>query len=174
MRITEKLVSFVKDWESLHDGDLSTIGLEPKLDASDDPIWTEGYGKAIVVNGKFARLSKYPTLESVLPYSIVRTEEQAIILLRSELEKFADGVNKRLEVCVCQSAFDSLVSHAYNCGYSETMYILINSQVDEGRIKEWYENHYITAGGERLRGLVQRRKDEYRMRIKGIYERTQL
>ena len=38
-------IKLIKEFESLHDGDLKKIGLQPKMDPIG--IWTEGYGRAM-------------------------------------------------------------------------------------------------------------------------------
>ena len=52
-------IELIKEFESLHDGDLSIIGLQPKMCPAG--IWTEGYGHAMrdnkgnFIKGWFAR-----------------------------------------------------------------------------------------------------------------------
>ena len=42
MRTTRQALDMIKKFESLHDGDLRQIGLQPKMSPSG--FWTEGYG----------------------------------------------------------------------------------------------------------------------------------
>ena len=52
--ISSKAIELIKHYESLHDGDLHKIGLQPKMDPVG--IWTEGWGRAMVgKNGKFIK-----------------------------------------------------------------------------------------------------------------------
>ena len=62
----------IKHYEGLHDGDLSKIGLQPKMDPSG--IWTEGWGHAIHQNGKFIRGASNKALAYKL--AIVKTEAE--------------------------------------------------------------------------------------------------
>jgi hypothetical protein len=43
--MTIQLEQLIKHYESLHDGDLSAIGLQPKMDSLG--IWTEGWGSVV-------------------------------------------------------------------------------------------------------------------------------
>ena len=45
MKTGTKGIELIKSFESLHDGDLSKIGLQPKMCPAQ--IWTEGYGRAM-------------------------------------------------------------------------------------------------------------------------------
>lgn len=158
---SEKLKRFIKEYETLHDGDLSRIGLQPKLDGAG--IWTEGWGKAMVRNGQFMTEEDYPTLKSVLPYQTIHTEAEADEALNKKIEEITRGVRRRLKIPVTQHQFDALVSHAYNCGFSETLYERINNKASEEKIKEWITKHYIKSRGVVMRGLKLRRFDEWQI-----------
>jgi len=160
------IVNFIKLYETLHDGDRSQIGLQPKPDAGG--IWTEGYGHAMRDHaGNFLRVAKYPTIASVLPFSKIKNEQQALELLYLDLEAFSKGVSKRLKLPVTQNQFDALVSHSFNCGFSETLYRLVNSNAKDADIKKFMTKTYITAGGVFMLGLQYRRNDEWEI-WKGI------
>ena len=49
-------VDLIKHFESLHDGDLHKIGLQPKMDSVG--IWTCGYGRAMIDPNIYRRLGK--------------------------------------------------------------------------------------------------------------------
>lgn len=165
-----QVIVFIKHYEQLHDGSLKMIGLQPKPDARG--IWTEGYGHAMVDrSGKFRTTKDYPTIQSILPYQTVYTEKEALYLLERDVNIFANGVNRRLKIKVSQHQFDALVSHAYNCGFSETLYRRVNSRASEKDIKSWFTTKYITADGQYLKGLQYRRNDEYQIWAGINYER---
>ena len=160
MKPSSKIIEFVKQYESLHDGDLSKIGLQPKLCPAG--YWTEGYGHVLRdARGKMLSYKDYKTVSEVLPFSTIRTEAEAVAQLTRNMEKFAYDVFKRLRINVSQNQFDALVSHSYNCGFSETLYRLVNSCAPESQIKNWFTTKYITAGGVPMKGLQYRRNDEY-------------
>lgn len=169
MTPTPSLLKFIKAYESIHDGDLSTIDLEPKL----DPVgfWTEGWGKLMLKNGQRMTVKRFPTLASIMPYRTISNYEQADQELIKALVELGHSVSKRIKIKLLPHEKESLMSHSYNCGYSATLYKLINERAPEWKIKDWYTTRYITANGIYLKGLQYRRNDEYEMRIKGDYTR---
>ena len=169
MRASNSLINFIKEYETLHDGDLSKIGLQPKLCPAG--YWTEGYGHVMIINGKQATYPMYRNIESVLPYSTIHTLADADNVLRNDVYIRELKVNNLLKVDVSQNEFDALVSHYFNCGYSETMYRLINSNACDSKVLEWFTTKYIKGGGVVLRGLQYRRNDEAEMFFKGDYNR---
>jgi len=169
MNPSEKIYPFIKIFESLHDGDLRKIGLQPKL----DPVgyWTEGWGHLMLRNGKKLSVKDFPTIASVLPYSVIKTTEDADKWLEIDLQETVRGVNNRLKIPVTQYQFDALVSHAFNCGFSSTLYKLVNSKAPISQIKNWFTTKYITANGIYLKGLQYRRNDEFEIFIGKNYDR---
>lgn len=163
---TEPLIKFMAAFESLHDGDLTRIGLQPKLCPAG--YWTEGYGRVLRdANGKMLSYKDYKTIDSVLPFSTISTEDEALKDLWNRARKLAPQVSNRLKVPVTQDQFNMLISHADNCGFSDTLYKLINTKQDELKIKNWITGKYVTAGGVYMKGLQYRRNDEWQM-WKGI------
>lgn len=155
MKTSQIGVDLIKFFEGLHDGDLRTIGLQPKKDPIG--IWTEGYGHAMRdVNGNFIKGNKSPKPS-------ITTKQQAEDLLRKDLESFELIVSRKIKVPLKQNQFDALVSHAYNTGGSDTLFKLINQKAPSVQIKKWFETKYITAGGVVFKGLVERRKSESKL-----------
>jgi len=169
MKASNLLHPFIKEFESLHDGDLSKIGLQPKLDPTGN--WTEGWGHLMTHNGKAMTVKDFPTQKSILPFSKIKTVEDADRYFLIDLKEVEDGVNFKLKVKVSQNKFDALVSHWYNCGFSSTMYKLVNSCAPEKDIKNWFTTKYITSGGVYLKGLQFRRNDEYEIWANINYKR---
>ena len=156
MRTSQKGIDLIKKFESLHDGDLSTIGLQPKMCPAG--IWTNGWGNAIIYKGKFLRGAE----NKDLAYRIgtLTNESEADRQLAENLLKFERIVSGKLKVKVNQNQFDALVSHTYNTGGSNGLFKLINENAGRDAIYSWFTTKYITANGVRLRGLVNRRKAE--------------
>lgn len=90
------------------------------------------------------------------------TQEQAEELLKQDVKRFVDGVNKVLQVEVNQNQFDSLVSLAYNIGLGafgrSTLLEKLNKRDFTGTAKEF--DRWNKSGGVVLAGLVRRRKEE--------------
>lgn len=112
MKLGEKGFKLIKRYEGLHDGDLSTIGLQPKM--CPVGIWTIGWGHAIIYQGKFLRgdenhdlaLSLYPAL----------TIAEADKFLEIDIAVFENNVSS-LNLNFNQDQFDALVSFCYNEGF---------------------------------------------------------
>lgn len=171
MEPSSKIKNFIKKYESLHDGDLRTIGLQPKVCPAG--YWTEGWGRVLIgPDGKMLMYGgKYKTIASVLPFSRVKNEAEADAELDKGLREYAKKVLRRLTIQVSQNQFDALLSHYYNCGYSETLYKLVNNRSADKDIKRWFTTKYITAGGTYMKGLQSRRNDEYEIWIGKNYDR---
>lgn len=169
MKVSKSLINFIKSYETLHDGDLTKIGLQPKLCPAG--YWTEGYGHLMIINGKQATPKHFPSLESVIKHSTIHNELEAEEVLIKDIEEREIEVNKRLKVDVTQNEFDALVSHYFNCGYSETLYRLINTNACDSEVNNWFTTKYIRGGGVVLKGLQYRRFDECAMFFKGDYKR---
>lgn len=160
MKTSQKGIDLIKHFEGLHDGDLKTIGLQPKMCPSG--IWTEGYGRAMrddkgefikgEENEKFARSR-----------ATIKTEAQAEKALAEDLKVFEGIVSGRLKVEVSQNQFDALVSHTYNTGGSDTLFKYVNNHMSQNIIIQWFVTKYITGAGKRLQGLVDRRKAESKL-----------
>jgi len=150
-------IKIIKQFESLHDGDLSVIGLQPKM--CPRGIWTAGYGRALRgKDGKFL-IGKKDKAEAY-KVNTIDNEAEANIALKEDLNTFERIVMSKIKVDITQNQFDALVSHAYNTGGSDTLFKLINKKSPEAQIRRWFETKYITSGGVRMRGLVTRRKAE--------------
>lgn len=161
-KTSQKGIRLITHCESLHDGDLTMIGLQPKLDPVG--IWTEGYGRAMRYKGDFLRGAE----NKELAYSLqtIHTEEEAMQALLEDLIPFEVKIN-RLDICDTQEQFDALVSFSYNLGYGNllesTLLERIKSSATPQRIKEaflmWNKG---TVKGKKvvLPGLTKRRTYE--------------
>lgn len=157
MKTSQKGINLIKEFESLHDGDLKKPGLQPKMDPVG--IWTEGYGRAMR-DSKGAFLKGISNKELAEKRATITTEKEAEAALRKDLEVYENIVVKKLKVQVNQNQFDALVSHTYNTGGSNTLFDLINKRSTDTEIKNWFTTKYVTAQGVKLNGLIRRRKAE--------------
>lgn len=157
MRTSQVGIKLIKEFESLHDGDLRQIGLQPKMDPVG--IWTEGYGRAMrKPNGTFARGVK--DKQWAYDNITIKTEKEAEVALSEDLKSREHLVAQKVKIKLNQNQFDALVSHTYNTGGSDTLFKLINKKAPEDQIRKWFTTKYITSKGVRLNGLVRRRKAE--------------
>lgn len=150
-------INLIESFESLHDGDLSVIGLQPKMDPIG--IWTEGYGHAMrdahgnFIKGAASKKLAYANIS-------IHTKADASRVLLQDLASREHIVMQNITVDLNQNQFDALVSYVYNTGGSATLYRLINKGAPEANIRKWFETKYITADGIKMPGLVRRRKAE--------------
>lgn len=157
LTISELGLRVIKHYESLHDGDLSTIGLQPKMDPSQ--IWTEGWGHAILdKTGNFVK----GLVNKALAYSLakVKTKEEAEALLLTDLKSRIASVNARDKV-FNQWQFDALVSFVYNCGSGKLGNLLLKLQgLHRTEDIEAAFEAYSYSAGKQLLGLLYRRRTE--------------
>jgi len=157
MKTSQKGKDFIKSFESLHDGDLKLLGLQPKMDPS--KIWTEGWGRAMRgSDGKY--LKGESNRQLAYKRATIKTLEEANKALDEDLKPREKAVNSKLMVQVNQNQFDALVSHYYNTGGSDTLFNLVNKKAGKTEIYRWFTERYITSDGKVLNGLIRRRKAE--------------
>lgn len=90
------------------------------------------------------------------------TELHAEYLLKKDIEKFVDSVNKvmtRYGYNLNQNQFDALVSFTYNCGESNLVRLTNSGKRNLKEISDAIL-FYNKSGGKVLSGLVRRRKAE--------------
>lgn len=149
------LTDLIFHYEQLGDGDKSKAGYQPYMDPA--TIWTEGIGHAILdSNGKFIKGAKNKAL--AYKYSKVKTKEDAYKLLEEDLKPRIKLVKSKLKISVNDNQLAALTSFVYNCGYSNTLFKLVNEKSKD--LYEWWTTHYTTSGGKVYNGLIARRKTE--------------
>lgn len=157
MKTSQAGIKLIKEFESLHDGNLSKIGLQPKMDPVG--IWTEGYGRAMRdKKGNFLKGIKNKEIAEAS--ATMKTEAEALQALGEDLGPREHIVMQNIRVKLNQNQFDALVSYVYNTGGSSTLYNLINKNAPKDQIVNWFTTKYVTAQGVKLPGLVKRRKKE--------------
>lgn len=157
MKTNQEGINLIKHFESLHDGDLKQIGLQPKMDPIG--IWTEGYGRAMRDNkGNFIK----GAVNKDLAYkkSKIKTEKDALKALSEDLAPREHIVAQNIKVPINENQFSALVSHVYNTGGSSTLYSLINKKASDKEIRDWFQERYIRADGIIMKGLILRRRAE--------------
>lgn len=108
-------------------------------------------------------------------YSDGITPDQAIMLLRQDLEIFSNAVDKLVIVIVNQHEFDALVHFAFNVGISAFKHSTLLRKLNNGQFidvpGEMMRWVHITKNGEKVvsNGLLNRRKKEAAMFRDGKY-----
>ena len=145
MKISQKGINLIKKYEGLR--------LEAYKPVSTEKYWTIGYGH----------------YGSDVTKGMKITEAKADELLRKDLEKFENYVNKYVKVQLTQEMFDSLVSFSFNVGggnlQSSTLLKKLNVGNYMGAAEEFAK--WTKAGGKTLQGLVRRRADEKVLYLSG-------
>lgn len=140
MKISNNAINLISKWEGFYSN------------AYRDPvgIWTIGYGT-----------TKWPNGQSVQQGQTIKKDD-ALELLRKQAQEHANTIEQYVRVPLNQNQYDALASFQYNLGRN----ILRNSALlNYLNTRQWDKacNEmllYCNAGGKKLQGLVNRRKDE--------------
>lgn len=159
MKASRKCFEVIKHFESLHDGDLSMIGLQPKMCPAG--YWTEGYG-ALVLDASGRKIKGQANKEKAYQYSKIKTIAQAEAALSSDV-KIRENMINGLRLNLTQGQFDALVSFVYNIGMgnlqSSTLLKIIKETPTSPQIRSEFAK-WKYADGRVQKGLVLRRKAE--------------
>ena len=159
LKVNQAGLDIIKSYESLHDGNLKVIGLQPKLCPAG--IWTEGYGRAMRgKDGKF--LTKLNTTqEQAEKLATIHTKLQAEVALLEDTEEFSNKIKPMIKVKVDNNMFSALVSFSYNLGVGalqkSTLLKKLNAKDFIGASEEFKK--WNRAGGKVLEGLTRRRNE---------------
>lgn len=129
--IKNEAMKIIVHYESLHDGDSSKIGLQPKLCPTG--YWTIGYGHVIVENGKLLSY-KNATYEYVAKKYTIKDEAEAIAILQKDVDSIYTEIEKSLEVDITKNQMVVCIDFAYNLGvgrlFSSTMFKMMVAKKD--------------------------------------------
>jgi lysozyme len=164
-------LDLIKHFESLHDGDLKKIGLQPKMDSVS--IWTEGYGRAMIDPRTKQFLKGIKNKAYAESLQTIRTEIEADIALNEDLSKYATyAANALGEVwsLLNENQRGALTSFVYNCGVGKPPYKIFanirkynTGAMTKAQLIAYWETSVIKGGGVVLKGLVRRRKAEAKL-----------
>jgi lysozyme len=160
------LKSLVKHYEGLNDGDLTLIGLQPKMDVGG--IWTEGYGSLVLCNGQ--KIIGAENREIAYKCSKIKTEAEAEEQLEKRINEFAQEVDS-LKLNLKGNERDALISFAYNVGFQNLKNSMLLSLIRKGiRIPSLITSRFLTwnhCNGQELKGLTARRQSEATLFLTG-------
>lgn len=146
MKIDQKGIDLIIKWEGLR--------LKPYLCSAGVP--TIGYGSTYYANGTKVSL-KDPEI----------TKECAVELFKSTIKNYENSVTIMIgSKTITQNQFNALVSFAYNLGNNalrtSTLLKKVLANPNDKTIENEF-NKWVNAGGKKLQGLVNRRKEEAKM-----------
>lgn len=156
----EKAIAIIKHFESLHDGDLKTIGLQPKLCPAD--VWTVGWGHAVIdpATGKFLKGAegKKRAYELYPELSIEEAEQ----LLMQDYTLCEMQVKELLKRHVEDSELGAMASLAYNIGIGNFRTSSVLRFFNAGNKAMAAESFklWVKSKGKVLTGLQRRRWSE--------------
>jgi len=165
MTAREECLSILKFSESLHDGDLSLIGLQPKLDPAE--IWTEGWGHAMIDprTGKFLKGKKneaYARKIAFINDPNIDDDIEAEKLLDIDFKKVEDQLNS-LKLNLNSYQFYACAELIFNIGLgnfkTSTLLKYIKLNPRDGKIGRAFLM-FIRCGEDYLPGLAIRRAKE--------------
>ncbi len=162
-------INLVKSFEGLHDGNLSQIGLQPKMDPIG--IWTEGYGLAMINPHTGKHLAGINNKANALKWQTIRTEQEAVIALGLDLVRYSKYAAKALGIDIwaklTPNQKGALTSFVYNCGIGSPPYKIFNNinmftkgKLSKAELLKYWQKSVIRGGGKVLPGLVRRRAAE--------------
>lgn len=150
MKISYTGLEIIKKYEGLM--------LKPYLDAVGIP--TIGYGSTYYEDGSKVTIKDYPI-----------TKQRAELLLLNVVIDFERGVSRLVTSELNQNQFDALVCFSYNVGLgalkSSTLLRRVNNNPNDADICYQF-SRWNKAGGQVLKGLTRRRKEEAELYFKDI------
>lgn len=141
MKVSDNCINIIKKFEGFY--------AKPYLCPAKVP--TIGYGS-----------TRYPDGRKVLLSDVPITEQQAVDIMKRNLEAYERDVLRYVKVSINQNQFDALVDFAYNVGsknlLTSTLLKKLNAMDWLGASKEFAK--WVYADGKKLNGLVKRREAE--------------
>lgn len=167
-------IQLIKHYESLHDGDLKLIGLQPKMCPAG--VWTMGYGRAII-DPKTGRMLNKPE-DKALAYQLYHTitTEDAEKFLLEDLNRFAISIQASMKCSINEAQFGACVSLSYNIGIgnftkSSVVRLIRTNKLHEAADAFLMWNKVRLNGSlKELRGLTARRQSERHLFLTGEFK----
>ena len=150
----------IMHFESLHDGDLTQIGLQPKMCPAG--IWTVGYGRALENESKTRFLIGDKDKDEAYKQYPALTTNQAEAMLDGDLVRFETAIDKLVRVQLTPNRRGALISLAYNIGIQafkdSTLLALLNAGDYKSTAAQFLR--WNKCNGKALKGLTLRREAE--------------
>ena len=172
MALSQKAIDLIKHYESLHDGDLNQIGIQPKMDPIG--IWTIGWGHAIfdpVTKKQLKGAENYAKALALFPGFDLRQAED---LLVRDLAAFESAVRNAVKIGLNDDQIGALTSLAYNIGVANFNSSSALTNINQGNIPEAGNRMLLwnkaTVNGVKveMKGLTYRRMSERDLLVEGV------
>ena len=167
--INQATTDLIKHFESLHDGDLSIVGLQPKMDPIG--IWTEGWGRAMIDPNTKLFLKGSLNKKRAYQLQTIHNLEEADKALNYDLTDFSKEMNRFLDsknADLNDNQYGALLSLAYNAGGGamQKTFARVYGATDSQTVFDAFGLYCKAKKGDQLvvlNGLVARRKDEAKL-----------
>ena len=161
MKMNEKGMKLIMQFEGIVDGDKSTPNYDPYVDPIG--VYTIGYGHALFVGKELltTKVHNHSRIAQTM-FTYGMTHEEALKLINKDIAVFSKEVREYLQVTLTDNQFSALVCFAYNVGIhnfaESTLLKKVNKSDFVGAKKEFLR--WNKAGGKVLAGLTRRREAE--------------
>lgn len=153
----------IMHFESLHDGDLTVIGLQPKM--CPRGIWTAGFGRALMNADRTRFLMGDKDKADAYRQYPALTVEEAEKMLDEDIERFEAVVKKLVKVRLNENQRGALVSFTFNVGNENfkesTLLALLNAGDYKNAAIQFHR--WNKCNGKALKGLTLRREAEQQL-----------
>jgi lysozyme len=125
-------------------------------------LWTIGVGHVIDPTHAKVPMADRKQLPIPAGWDRVLSNDEIMDILKKDLNRFEQGVERLIKVPLTQGQFDALVSFSFNVGLGNLQNSTLRMKVNRGDFEGASEQFLVwtKAGGKVLKGLVTRRTDE--------------
>jgi len=166
----------IQHYESLHDGDLSVIGLQPKMDTIG--YWTEGYGRLMIDPKTNRPIRGILNKKRAYELQSIHDEAEALAALDFDLMPYEKAVMRLVSIELEAEQISALTSFSYNVGIGDEQKLrggfagsslrnAINRRANDGEIRRCFRM-WNKADGTVYNGLIYRRESEADLFIKKV------
>jgi len=125
-------------------------------------LWTVGVGHVIDPTHARVPVAERKALPIPAGWDRVLSNDEIMDILKKDLNRFEQGVERLIKVPLTQGQFDALVSFSFNVGLGNLQNSTLRMKVNREDFESASEQFLVwtKAGGKVLKGLVTRRTDE--------------
>jgi len=155
MKVSQKCIEQIKKDEGVRNKPYQCPAL----------LWTVGVGHVIDPNHAKVPVADRKALPIPAGWDRILTSIEIDEILRTDLNRFEQGVLRLIKVPLTQGQFDALVSFSFNVGLGNLQNSTLRMKVNRSEYDAAAEQFLVwtKAGGKVLPGLVKRRTHEKEM-----------
>lgn len=155
MKVSQKCIEQIKKDEGVRNKPYQCPAL----------LWTVGVGHVIDPNHAKVPVADRKALPIPAGWDRILTSIEIDEILRTDLNRFEQGVLRLIKVPLTQGQFDALVSFSFNVGLGNLQNSTLRMKVNRNEYDAAAEQFLVwtKAGGKVLPGLVKRRTHEKEM-----------